>query len=148
MNVSQEGFNLIAEMECFHEKKYLDHDNRPVIGFGHIIKKDETKKFEEKITKEQAEELLMEDIKHSENCVNFYIKTEITQSQFDALVSFVFNVTQGAFRESRMVKLLNEKKYDSAANEFQRWCYKNGKKIPELVARRKKEETLFRKGIE
>lgn len=72
-----------------------------------------------------------------------YVKVKLTQNQFDALVSFVYNVGVGAFRTSTLLRKLNNGDYVGAAAEFKRWKFGGGKELPGLVRRRKAEEQLF-----
>lgn len=111
------------------------------IGYGHTkgVKKGL------KITKKEAEAFLREDIEQFENGVNKYVSVPLTQNQFDALVSFVYNVGLGAFKTSTMRKKLNTKDYAGAANEFLRWNKSNGVVLTGLIRRRNAEKTLFEK---
>jgi lysozyme len=109
------------------------------IGYGHtrgVVPGD-------KITEKEAEAFLREDIADAEDAVNTYVTAPISQTMFDALVSFVFNVGAGNFKESTLLKKLNAKDYTGAANEFHRWTYAGGKKLTGLVKRRKYESLLF-----
>ena len=65
------------------------------------------------------------------------------QNQFDALVSFVFNMGVGAFSTSTMLKFINANHFPLAAGQFDRWVYAKGKKLEGLVKRRKEEKELF-----
>ena len=95
------------------------------------------------ISKEQAEQLLKEDLKHFENAVSQLVTVKLNQSQFDALVSFMFNVGVYAFKKSTLLRLINQENFLEAANEFDRWVYANRKKLPGLVKRRADEKQLF-----
>lgn len=75
--------------------------------------------------------------------MNKYVKVRLTQSQFDALVSFVYNVGVEAFRTSTLLRKLNGADYVGAAAEFKRWKMGGGKVLPGLIRRRKREEELF-----
>lgn len=77
------------------------------------------------------------------NNVTKLVKVPLNQNQFDALVSFEFNIGYGAFNSSTLLKLLNQGKYIDAANQFERWVYANKKVLPGLVKRRAAEKELF-----
>lgn len=95
------------------------------------------------ITKEWAEWLLDEDLKKFEAYVSGYVKVDLTQDQFDALVSFTYNVGAEAFKNSTMLKKLNAGDYEGAAKEFPRWNKSKGKVLPGLVKRAEAQRKLF-----
>ncbi|MDU6101543.1 MAG: lysozyme, partial [Acinetobacter sp.] len=76
-------------------------------------------------------------------CLDKYVKVKVTQNQFDALASFVYNVGETAFVKSTMLAVLNQGNYIAAANQFDRWIFDNGKRINGLVNRRAAEKKLF-----
>ena len=141
MQTSEQGLELIKRHEGLSLKEYICPGNVRTIGYGHAIKPGEM--FGGKITEEKAEELLKADVKHAEDVVNGLVKIPLTQEQFDALVSFVFNLGGGAFLRSTMLRLINEGKTGKAAKEFDRWVHAAGKRLPGLVKRRKDERNLF-----
>lgn len=92
---------------------------------------------------QQAERLLIGDLAVAEREVNRY-GFDLTQNQFDALVSFVFNVGAGNFRSSTLLKRLKANPNDpDIANQFKRWVYGGGKVLPGLVRRRDEETKLY-----
>jgi len=95
------------------------------------------------ITKEGAEELLREDVKRFEGYVDRLVKVPLTQGQFDALVSFTYNLGPGALEKSTLLDQLNRGDYDSAAEQFGRWVKAGGKTLAGLVRRRAAERALF-----
>jgi GH24 family phage-related lysozyme (muramidase) len=95
------------------------------------------------ISKEEAEQLLREDLAKAEAAVRRNVLAELTQNQFDALASFVYNVGVGAFEGSTLLRKLNSGEVEAVPREMQRWVYDNGKKISGLVKRRKQEAELF-----
>ena len=99
------------------------------------------------ITEEQAEELLAKDLESAERSVNSAVKVLITQTQFDALVSFVFNVGAGAFASSTLLRLLNAGDYKGAAAQFDRWNKGPSGPLPGLTKRRAAERKMFESGI-
>lgn len=142
--ISQYGINLIKKYEGFRAKKYdpIPNDNKVewTIGYGHLIKPGEEL---EAITSAQAEELLRSDILWAEKTINDNIKVELAQHQYDALCSFVYNVGPKAFKDSTLLRKLNDKDYTGAANEFPRWKKSSGKVLNGLIKRRAEERKLF-----
>ncbi len=138
-SISQAGIDLIKRWEGFRGKAYLCPGNVWTIGYGH------TKNVHQGmcISKAQAEELLKEDLRHFENAVRQLSKVELNQAQFDALVSFTFNVGVYAFKKSTLLRLVNQGDFLGAAAQFGRWVNANGKKLPGLVKRRAEEKRLF-----
>ena len=99
------------------------------------------------ITQEQAEELLMEDVKKAAATVNTKVTTDITQEEFDALVDFVFNVGAGNFNASTLLKKVNTGDIHGAADEFLKWDMAAGKHIAGLLKRRHAEAEEFLSGM-
>ena len=111
------------------------------IGYGHTNKVHEGLE----ITKFQAENLLDLDLTIFERAVSHLING-LTQNQFDALVSFTFNLGIGAFESSTLLKYINLHKFDWASKEFLRWNKSKGKELEGLTKRRKSESLLFSTG--
>lgn len=95
------------------------------------------------ITEAEAGDLLREDIQSSEAAVNRLVTVSITQGQYDALVSFTFNVGQGALGQSTLLRKLNHGDVLGASLEFSRWNQASGKVLPGLVTRRSSEARMF-----
>jgi lysozyme len=104
MRISQNGLNLIKQHEAFRAEPYLCPARKLTIGYGHVILPGE--KFTS-ITLQQAEDLLRKDAALTEICINKYVKVPLTQNQFDALASFIFNVGRRNFLASTMLRKLN-----------------------------------------
>ncbi len=139
MKTSKAGIQLIKASEGCVLKVYKDVAGLPTIGIGHLIKQGE---YYDSITEEEALELLANDLKQAETCINS-MKLTLTQNQFDALVSFVFNLGCGAFKGSTLLKKLRRGDYEGAAGEFSRWNKAGGKVVQGLVRRREEERALF-----
>lgn len=140
MNTSEKGKNLIRNFEGLRLKAYRCSSNRLTIGYGHTANVKES----DIITKEQAENYLTQDLKRFENAVNRLVKVSLTQNQFDALVSFAFNLGEYNLQKSTLLKMLNEKKYNEAANQFERWCLDaQNRPLEGLKRRRRAEKELF-----
>ncbi len=138
-SISQAGIDLIKRWEGYRSQAYLCPGNVWTIGYGHTkgVRQGQV------ISQAQAERLLKDDLKYFEKEVDNLIAVPINQSQFDALVSFAFNVGVNALAKSTLLKLLNQKDYAGAASQFGRWVYTNSKKLPGLVKRREEEKKLF-----
>lgn len=137
---SVRDLSLIKEFEGLRLEAYLCPAKKWTIGYGHT----KTAKPGMKITERGAEELLRQDLAWCEEAVRTGVKVPLTQNQFDALVSFVFNVGAGAFKRSTLLRLLNQGDYDGAASQFQRWNKAGGQVLKGLTRRRKAEAEKFR----
>ncbi len=113
----------------------------PTIGYGHT----KGVKMGQKITKEQAEQFLREDLDWSEKAVSKLVKVTLKQNQFDALVSLVFNIGETNFSKSSVLRFLNAGNYQKAADSFLLWNKQKGTVLKGLVNRRQKERELFLK---
>lgn len=139
MNTSQQGIELIKKFEGVRYQAYLDSVGIPTIGVGHtrgVVMGD-------KIDDRQVDEFLRQDLESAEYAVNSLVKVELRQTQFDALVSLVFNIGSGAFARSTLLKLLNKGRQDMAADQFGRWNMAGGKVLLGLTKRRAAERLLF-----
>ena len=85
----------------------------------------------------------MMDMTYAAQAVDRLVKVPLTQNQFDALVSFVFNIGDGAFAASTLLRYLNKGRYQEAAVEFMRWIHAGGKRLDGLIRRRRAEQELF-----
>lgn len=139
MKVSNNGINLVKRFEGLELKAYRDSVGILTIGYGHT----HAVKAGDIITGEQADAFLREDLQVAELTVNTNVKAKLTQGQFDALVSFVFNLGSGNFVKSTLIRKLNAGDYAGAADEFGRWVNAGGKKLPGLVKRRAAEREVF-----
>ncbi|MBR1754009.1 lysozyme [bacterium] len=140
MNVSENGLNLIKTFEGCRLTAYKCPAGVWTIGYGHT---GSDVKQGLKISRERADSLLKQDVLVHSNNVSRLVKVPLTQNQFDALVSFEYNVGYANFSKSTMLRLLNQRQYLAAANQFDRWIYANRKVLSGLVKRRKAEKTLF-----
>ncbi len=140
MNISEAGFNLIRKFEGCRLLAYDDSVAIHTIGYGHTLGvcRGDT------CTQEQAEQWLKEDARHAENCVNHSVSVALTQNEFDALVSFVFNLGCGALTGSTLLRKLNDGDPNGAGDQFGRWNKTGGIVLAGLMARRKAEADLFR----
>ncbi|MFG8171273.1 lysozyme [Pseudomonas aeruginosa] len=139
MRTSQRGIDLIKSSEGLRLSAYQDSVGVWTIGYGTTA----GVKPGQPITKERAEELLRDDVKRFEDQVLRLVKVPLTQGQFDALVSFTYNLGPGALEKSTLLKLLNRGDYQGAADQFPRWVNAGGKRLEGLVKRRAAERALF-----
>ena len=140
MRVSQRGIDLIKKFEGLELTSYEDAAGVLTIGYGHT---GEDVKPGDVISKEQAEKLLRRDLEEAEQGVNRNVTVPLTQNQFDALVSFTYNLGTTALANSTLLRELNKGRYESAAAQFERWVYAGGKKLKGLIRRRIAEKQLF-----
>lgn len=141
--ISKDGLELIKKHEALRLEAYLDPVGIPTIGYGHT---GSDVSLGQVITEDQADALLRKDVKVAENAISGWVTVALTQAQFDALCSFIFNVGVRAFKGSTLLRLLNEGDYKSAAYQFTRWNKAKGKVLAGLTRRRAEERTLFEKG--
>jgi len=146
MKLSQKGIDLIKEFEGFRSYPYLCPAGVPTIGYGATYYPDGTKVSisDDDISNEYAELILKHQVDsiYSE-AVNRYVNVTLTQNQFDALVSFTYNVGIGAFQKSTLLKHVNNENHEKAKNEFKKWVRANGKVLKGLKRRRKAEKKLY-----
>jgi len=137
------NIEIIKAWEGLRLSAYQDTGGVWTIGYGdtHDVKPGMV------ITKQEAERRLYEDIKWVEGVLNSTVKVPITQKQYDALGSFVYNIGGTQFRNSTLLRKLNAYDYVGAANEFPKWKYDNGKVIRGLINRRRHEQELFIEGM-
>jgi len=143
MGVSLAGLAHIKGWEGFRVNRYLDSAGKPTIGYGHLILPTESYQT---ITIEEATRLLVKDLSAAEDAVNSLVKIKLTQFQFDALVSFVFNVGRGAFARSTLLKKVNAGLFTEAKAEFLKWVNSGGKFTQGLYNRRVADAELFAAG--
>ena len=150
MQVSQKCIDLVKRHECFISKAYLCPSGYKAIGFGHRTDEMTT------ITEPEAENLLKKDLKKIEDKLNFSLEHDnitLNQNQFDACISFIFNLGFSAFIFSTLYKKLKQGDYAGASAEFPKWIYitktdpETGErfkiKLKGSEFRRKSEQELF-----
>jgi len=139
MKISQEGLSLIKKFEGCELNAYKCAANVPTIGYGstHGIKMGMS------ISKARAEELLLEDIAVYEDAVKECVKVPLHQHQFDALISWTFNLGGSNLNSSTMLKVLNTGAYEDVPVQIKRWNKANGKVLDGLTRRRLAESLLF-----
>lgn len=134
---------LIKKYEGFRENAYLCPAGVWTIGYGTTRMNGRPVKKGDKITQKVAEQLLLQSVTSFEAGILKVVKVPLSNNQAAALISFVYNVGQGAFNSSTMLRLLNRKYYAAAAEQFNRWVHGGGHILPGLVKRRAEERALF-----
>ncbi len=153
--MSDKGLKLLTQWEGFRTKVYKDAAGLPTIGVGHLLTKDEkssgklkigkeTVRYADGLTNAQVIELLRQDVAKYEKTVRDNVKVDLNQNQFDALVSFCFNVGQKAFADSTLLKRVNAKNFADVPTQLLRWTRAGGKKLQGLVNRRNNEIKLWK----
>jgi len=144
--IDQKGIDLITSFEGFRSAPYLCPAQVPTIGYGttRYYNGIKVSMSDLPITKEKAVEYLMNDVHTFELAVDAMAVDVITQNQFNALVSFAYNLGQNALKNSTLLKKVNANPNDPAIRaEFNKWVNAGGKKLAGLVARRKAEADLY-----
>jgi GH24 family phage-related lysozyme (muramidase) len=139
MKISDEGLDLIKQFEGLRLTSYKDVVGIWTCGYGHI----QGVGPETMCSAELADQWLREDVHHAENCVAKCINTDLTQNEFDALVSFVFNLGCGALLGSTLLKYINDGRMDEASEQFRRWNKAGGQAVAGLTRRREAEAAHF-----
>ncbi|WP_319371948.1 lysozyme [uncultured Ilyobacter sp.] len=144
MKTNAEGETLIKDFEKLRLKAYLCPAGVPTISYGCTRYTDGSPvRLGDTITKEEAEKLFNVILGRFEKGMSRYIKIELNENQFSALVSFAFNVGVGNFKNSTLLRKINSGDLEGASKEFERWIYSNGKKLRGLIRRREAEKELF-----
>ena len=150
MIVSKNGLDLIKEFESFRAKPYLCPSQKATIGFGSTYYPDGKKVTlqDKEITEEKAFEIL-EYIANKDfgSNINKVVKVPLNQNQFDALVSFAYNIGNGNFNSSTLLRWLNQGNYKEASMQLLKWDKSKGIVLNGLTKRRKSEKALFDKAI-
>jgi lysozyme len=140
-HITQEGIDLIKRFEGFSPTVYFCPAGYPTIGYGHVVKKGED--FSGGITQGEAEELLRLDAQIAERAVLRLITVPLTDGQFDALVSFTYNLGSGALQRSTLRRVINRKNHHNVPAQLMRWVWAGGRKLRGLVRRREAEAMLY-----
>lgn len=139
MKISKEGIALIKKFEGCKLESYLCAANVPTIGYGST----KDVKMGMNISQERAEELLLEDLEVYEDAVIKAVEVPLHQHQFDALVSWTFNLGGANLNASTMLKVLNKGAYEDVPYQMKRWNKAGGQVLEGLTRRRLAESLLF-----
>lgn len=139
MKIGPAGLALIKSFESLRLEAYLPTpDDVPTIGYGHT----EGVQMGDVWTEAEADAALLEDVAKFEACVEKAVNVPMRQNEFDACVSLAFNIGCKAFRDSTLVRMLNDGE-NGAADQFLRWDKQAGKRLRGLTRRREAERDLF-----
>jgi lysozyme len=141
-HITLQGIELIKYYEGFSPTAYLCPAGIRTIGFGHVIRQGEV--FSSAgISREEAVEILRRDVVSAEQSVLRLITVPLMDGQFDALVSFAFNLGGGALQRSTLRRKINRGEHDEVPPELLKWCWVGGRKLVGLLARRRAEARLY-----
>lgn len=145
MKITEKGINLIKKYEGCKLKAYLCPAHIPTIGWGNTAYKNGSKvKLGDTITQEQADELLIHILNYFSDGISHAITKELTDNQYNALLSFSYNLGLGNLRVSTLLKKVNADPNDlSIKAEFLKWNKAGGKILAGLTKRREEEATLY-----
>lgn len=155
--LSAHGIELIKRWEGFKAQLYNDPAGHCTVGYGTLVHlgncdgRESEKPYAGGVTEEQATQLLLQEAAQFEKTINEQVKAPLNQNQFDALVSFVYNIGSEAFKKSTLLKKLNQSDYAAVPVELRKWTKArvDGKLVdlPGLVNRRQAEAELFQKPV-
>jgi len=146
MKLSNEGYQLITKHEGLVLKPYLCPAKVPTIGYGNTYYQDGKRVtlLDKAITKDQAFEMFKEIADRFAKSVSQSVVSDLNQRQFNALVSFAYNVGVANFKKSTLLKIVNVNPNDKQIeNEFKKWTRANGKVLSGLVKRRQDESNYY-----
>lgn len=153
-DLSERGLRMLCAMEAYVGHVYHGRADRPdvlTVGYGHVLTPAEKAAgtYANGLTRAEALELCKQDLRPVTLAVSTLVKVPISQAQFDALVSFAFNVGEGqkGLAGSTLLRKLNACDYIGAAAEFVRWDHANGVEDMGLKGRREGEARLFLEGM-
>ena len=142
-HITDEGLALIKRFEGCQPEVYVCPGGWPTIGYGHVVRDHERERFVDGIDEAEAEELLRRDVEVAERAVLRLIRVPLEDGQFDALVSFAFNLGAGALQRSTLRHKVNREEHDDVPAEFRRWVWAGGRRLKGLVRRREAEAGLY-----
>ena len=144
LSLSAAGLIAIAGFEGFSKEVYIPvPGDLPTVGFGHA---DPRLTIGERISKQQAVDFLSQDVKEAQIAVQKCVHVPLTQFEFDAYVSFAYNVGERQFCSSTLVRKLNSGDYSGACEGLKAWVYSRGIKYKGLETRRKIEILICKTG--
>ncbi len=142
-HITDIGLALIKRFESFSPTIYVCPAGYPTVGYGHVVLGGERGRFADGIGEDEAEALLRRDVAIAERSVLRLIVVPLTDGQFDALVSFAFNLGGGALQRSTLRHKVNREEHTAVPTEFLKWVWAGGRKLKGLVRRREAEAGLY-----
>ena len=143
-HITQDGLDLIKRFEGFSPTVYICPAGYPTIGYGHLVREHELDRYEQGITEQEAEDLLQRDVQVAERAVLRLIDVPLTDGQYDALVSFTFNLGAGALQRSTLRRKVNREQHVEVPKQLMRWVWAGGRKLKGLIRRREAEALIYR----
>ena len=145
MNIGDRGLDLIRAFEGFRAEPYLDAVGVPTIGYGSTYYPDgqRVRLTDPPISEPEARRLMQATLAEFEDGISAALRVGVTQSQFDALICWAFNIGVSAAQNSTLMKKLNSGDYFGAADQFLRWNKAGGVVLSGLSRRREAERALF-----
>ncbi|EKF9276361.1 lysozyme [Vibrio cholerae] len=140
-HVTQDGIDLIKRFEGFSPTVYVCPAGYPTIGYGHLVR--EAERYQQGVTEAEAEDLLRRDVHAAESAVLRLIDVPLTNGQFDALVSFTFNLGAGTLQRSTLRRKVNRQAHSEVPEQFMRWVWAGGRKLDGLIRRREREALIY-----
>lgn len=151
---SPRGVALIRDLEGASRQAYVCPAGYLTIGVGHMLTQSEIMsgkirigdrlvKWRDRLSMDDVDALLAQDLETREAAVSKLLRVALTQGQFDALVSFVFNVGWGAFADSTLLRKLNMGDYAAVPGELRRWVKVNRREVQGLINRREREVFMW-----
>jgi lysozyme len=149
---------LLEELEGRRSEVYFDSKGLPTLGVGHLLTKSELSsgkivilgepvKYRNGLTHQQIDDLLTQDTYQASSCVDRVVTVSLTPCQREALISFVFNIGRSAFKQSTLLRKLNQGLYDEVPGQMRRWVYEGTKVSQGLINRREKEIKVWNNSI-
>lgn len=142
MRLSPIGLALIERFEGFSAAPYLCPAGWWTIGYGHVIGEHEREALQQ-VDEAIARALLVADVVVAERAVARLIRVALTQHQFDALVSFTFNLGSAALERSTLRRMVNREEHEAVPGQLMRWVWAGGRKLSGLRRRRAAEAVLY-----
>ena len=143
-HITDRGLTLIKTFEGFSPHTYHCPAGYPTIGYGHVVRRGES--FTE-ISEIEAEYILRQDVIHAERAVSRLITVPLSEGQFDALVSFTFNLGAGALQRSTLRRRVNRHQHQDMPFQLKRWVWAGGRKLRGLIRRREAEAYLYQSAL-
>ncbi|HZT14963.1 MAG TPA: lysozyme [Gaiellaceae bacterium] len=150
--VSSAGLHAVEGFEGWRNHPYTDNLGNATIGFGHLLHRGPVTPADvdkwRTITRAQGQRILTRDMANAVNAVKKLVKVPLTQAQFDALVSFTFNIGSAGLADSEALKDLNARHYGRVPADMLHWDHDSAGNVVEgLYNRRKAEGEMFSKGV-
>lgn len=139
--ISNRGLELIKNYEKFYARRMPYKYGLFIIGYGHVFSRE--RDFPARITRTVAERILLRDLKSHERMLRRLVRRNLTQGEFDALVSIAHDTNGKAIMSQSMIRRIRLARDRGVVQEFRKWVFRNGKRVPRLVLRRNEELALY-----